>query len=296
MLHYKTLLGSMYNTPPCWSIYMAGLVFAKLLREGGLDAVRQRNESKAQVSAGAACDCHRLASSGEHELKHTTVASLECECRSAAGVGSRLATLQDSCILGQGTECRSATLLIEDRGICWAQIVYDAIAGSGDFYNSPVDPAVRSLMNIPFTIPSKPELEKTFITEAAARGLVCCSVSQVLSTRKPLPASCILRQQKLLRQEEGLASLNWCRDPADISINCSCRPTHRFAWDASPVALLCKADLAAFEPDGARYGSQMELKGHRSVGGMRASVYNAMPPEGAQALATFMKEFAEQHA
>ena len=49
MLHYKTLLGSMYNTPPCWSIYMAGLVFAKLLDEGGLDAVRQRNEAKAKV-------------------------------------------------------------------------------------------------------------------------------------------------------------------------------------------------------------------------------------------------------
>jgi len=60
---------------------------------------------------------------------------------------------------------------------CWAQIVYDAIAGSGDFYKSPVDPAVRSLMNIPFTIPSKPELEKTFISEAAARGLVRCSAS-----------------------------------------------------------------------------------------------------------------------
>ena len=43
-------------------------------------------------------------------------------------------------------------------------------------------------------------------------------------------------------------------------------------------------------------GAQMELKGHRSVGGMRASVYNAMPLEGAQALATFMQEFAEQHA
>ena len=42
--------------------------------------------------------------------------------------------------------------------------------------------------------------------------------------------------------------------------------------------------------------AQMELKGHRSVGGMRASVYNAMPMEGAQALATFMQEFAAQHA
>ena len=53
MLHYKTLLGSMYNTPPCWSIYMAGLVFAKLLDEGGLNAVRRRNESKAKVCAAA---------------------------------------------------------------------------------------------------------------------------------------------------------------------------------------------------------------------------------------------------
>lgn len=35
----------------------------------------------------------------------------------------------------------------------------------------------------------------------------------------------------------------------------------------------------------------LELKGHRSVGGMRASIYNAMPLEGVQALTNFMKEF-----
>ena len=34
---------------------------------------------------------------------------------------------------------------------------------------------------------------------------------------------------------------------------------------------------------------QVQLKGHRSVGGMRASVYNSMPLEGAKALAAFMK-------
>lgn len=34
------------------------------------------------------------------------------------------------------------------------------------------------------------------------------------------------------------------------------------------------------------------LKGHRSVGGCRASIYNAMAPEGVQALVDFMKEFA----
>ena len=37
------------------------------------------------------------------------------------------------------------------------------------------------------------------------------------------------------------------------------------------------------------------LKGHRSVGGMRASIYNAMPLEGVQALADFMKEFQEKN-
>jgi len=39
----------------------------------------------------------------------------------------------------------------------------------------------------------------------------------------------------------------------------------------------------------------LQLKGHRSVGGMRASIYNAMPLAGVQALADFMNEFAKQH-
>ncbi|MDT8363921.1 MAG: 3-phosphoserine/phosphohydroxythreonine transaminase [Nitrosomonas sp.] len=40
----------------------------------------------------------------------------------------------------------------------------------------------------------------------------------------------------------------------------------------------------------------IQLKGHRSVGGMRASIYNAMPLEGVQALTTFMQEFEKNHA
>src|SRR5487761_2182754 len=40
----------------------------------------------------------------------------------------------------------------------------------------------------------------------------------------------------------------------------------------------------------------LQLKGHRSVGGMRASIYNAMPLEGVQALVDFMNEFAGKHA
>ena len=35
------------------------------------------------------------------------------------------------------------------------------------------------------------------------------------------------------------------------------------------------------------------LKGHRSVGGCRASIYNAMPQSGAEALASFMRDFAQ---
>ena len=37
-----------------------------------------------------------------------------------------------------------------------------------------------------------------------------------------------------------------------------------------------------------------ELKGHRSVGGVRASIYNAMPVEGVQALCDFMKDYASR--
>jgi phosphoserine aminotransferase len=37
------------------------------------------------------------------------------------------------------------------------------------------------------------------------------------------------------------------------------------------------------------------LKGHRVIGGMRASIYNAMPEAGVQALADFMREFMRRH-
>jgi len=46
---------------------------------------------------------------------------------------------------------------------------------------------------------------------------------------------------------------------------------------------------------GAQERSMIQLKGHRSVGGMRASIYNAMPVEGVQALVAYMKEFEAQH-
>jgi len=46
---------------------------------------------------------------------------------------------------------------------------------------------------------------------------------------------------------------------------------------------------------GAQERGMVQLKGHRSVGGMRASIYNAMPLEGVQSLAAYMREFAARH-
>jgi phosphoserine aminotransferase len=53
-------------------------------------------------------------------------------------------------------------------------------------------------------------------------------------------------------------------------------------------------DAAFLEAAEARGLSQ--LKGHRSVGGMRASIYNAMPLAGVEALVAFMEEFRRKHA
>ena len=46
---------------------------------------------------------------------------------------------------------------------------------------------------------------------------------------------------------------------------------------------------------GAKERGMVQLKGHRSVGGMRASIYNAMPVEGVQALVEYMREFEKKH-
>ena len=95
-----------------------------------------------------------------------------------------------------------------ERNGAKAEALYGAIDGSG-FYRNPVEKSCRSLMNVPFTL-KNPELDKKFLSEAAAAGLT-------------------------------------------------------------------------------------NLEGHRSVGGMRASLYNAMPLAGVQALIAFMKEFERRN-
>ncbi|PKM37297.1 MAG: 3-phosphoserine/phosphohydroxythreonine transaminase [Gammaproteobacteria bacterium HGW-Gammaproteobacteria-10] len=97
---------------------------------------------------------------------------------------------------------------IEARNIRKAEKLYAAIDAS-PFYSNPVDPSVRSRMNVPFLLADK-ELEKTFIDEAKAQGLV-------------------------------------------------------------------------------------NLEGHRSVGGLRASLYNAVTEEGVDALVAFLREFERKY-
>ena len=127
---------SMYNTPPTYGIYIAGLVFKHLLAKGGLVAMEAQNRAK-------------------------------------------------------------------------AKLIYDLLDASS-LYQSPVALENRSLMNIPFTLKDA-ALDEDFLKQAKAAGLV-------------------------------------------------------------------------------------QLKGHKSVGGMRASIYNAMPVEGVKALVAFMQDFEKSHA
>lgn len=56
----------------------------------------------------------------------------------------------------------------QERNAVKAGLLYDTISASNGFYFSPVEESVRSKMNVPFTIPSSPDLEKAFI--AGGRG------------------------------------------------------------------------------------------------------------------------------
>ncbi len=67
------------------------------------------------------------------------------------------------------------------------------------------------------------------------------------------------------------------------------------SWMNVPFTL-AKPDLDKTFCDEARKSGLVNLEGHRSVGGMRASLYNAMPPEGIDALIKFMKEFQARNA
>jgi len=68
---------------------------------------------------------------------------------------------------------------------------------------------------------------------------------------------------------------------------------HR-SW-MNDVFTLPKEDLDKPFLSAAKAAGLTNLKGHRVVGGMRASIYNAMPPEGVAALVSFMREFERKN-
>jgi phosphoserine aminotransferase len=72
-------------------------------------------------------------------------------------------------------------------------------------------------------------------------------------------------------------------------VNPSCR-----SWMNVPFAL-ARPELDPVFVDEAAHAGLLNLKGHRVVGGMRASLYNAMPPEGVEALVAFMGDFARRY-
>ncbi len=71
-------------------------------------------------------------------------------------------------------------------------------------------------------------------------------------------------------------------------------PNHRSRMNVT--FQLTDSSLDALFLEQSKAAGLMALKGHRSVGGMRASIYNAMPLEGVQALVSFMKQFAAENA
>ncbi|HEX4509233.1 MAG TPA: 3-phosphoserine/phosphohydroxythreonine transaminase, partial [Burkholderiaceae bacterium] len=69
------------------------------------------------------------------------------------------------------------------------------------------------------------------------------------------------------------------------------------AWRSRMNVPFFLRDAALAEPflEGARERGMLALKGHKSVGGLRASIYNAMPVEGVRALVAWLHEFAARH-
>jgi len=134
MLDYRNMADadSMYNTPPCWAVYVCGLVFRRLLREGGVAA------AAAQVRSLAASPTQHLPRP-RTVTSHPAASNLDTRAPQAA---------------------RKAALL------------YDAIDASCGFYASAVERSQRSWMNIPFGIPRSAALEAAFVREAAAAGMV----------------------------------------------------------------------------------------------------------------------------
>jgi phosphoserine aminotransferase len=106
-------------------------------------------------------------------------------------------------------------------------------------------------------------------------------VFQWLEERGGLEAMAVINERKAAMLYAAIDASDFYQCPVDVE----CR-----SWMNVPFTL-ADASLDADFLAGAKAAGLVSLKGHRSVGGMRASIYNAMPEAGVAALIDFMKEF-----
>ena len=106
-------------------------------------------------------------------------------------------------------------------------------------------------------------------------------VFQWLKQQGGLSAMAAINQRKSQRLYDAIAQSGFYSSPVDVD----CR-----SWMNIPFTLADAAQDDEFLAQ-ARAAGLLNLKGHRSVGGMRASIYNAMPEAGVEALIDFMGEF-----
>ncbi len=95
------------------------------------------------------------------------------------------------------------------------------------------------------------------------------------------------------RNESKAALLYEAIDGSNGFYRCPVNPAVRSRMNV--VYRLLSEDLEATFVSDAKQNGMVGLKGHRDVGGIRASIYNAMPVEGVEALAEFMNDFARAH-
>lgn len=110
-------------------------------------------------------------------------------------------------------------------------------------------------------------------------------VFQWLKEQGGLEAMALINQRKAGKIYEAIDASDFYQCPVDVE----CRSRMNVPFTLADASL--DADFLA----GAKAAGLLSLKGHRSVGGMRASIYNAMPEAGVAALVDFMKEFERTH-
>jgi phosphoserine aminotransferase len=110
-------------------------------------------------------------------------------------------------------------------------------------------------------------------------------VFQWIRAQGGLAAMAERNQRKAALLYDAIDQSGYYRNPVDLA----CRSWMNVPFTL-PDAALDKPFLAE-----AKSAGLVTLAGHRSVGGMRASIYNAMPVEGVQALVDFMQDFARRH-